>query len=86
MYFRASTKEKADELGVTGFVRNEADGSVFIAAQGEESKLQQLLDWAHEGPKEARVDKVEITKQLDVNEDEKGFEIPTSGKDDNPFG
>ncbi|HNU41845.1 MAG TPA: acylphosphatase, partial [Cyclobacteriaceae bacterium] len=33
VYYRASTKQKADELGIKGFVRNQPDGSVYIEAE-----------------------------------------------------
>jgi acylphosphatase len=37
VFFRASTKAKAEELGISGFVQNEPDGSVYIEAEGEEA-------------------------------------------------
>ena len=62
VFFRASTKEKADELGIKGFVKNERDGSVFIEAQGEEENLNTFLYWCKQGPRLARVDRCEITE------------------------
>ena len=68
VFFRALTKERADELGVRGFVRNEPDGSVYIEAEADERTLQQFMDWCRQGPPRARVEK------LDVNEgDRKDF-------------
>ncbi|GAB3541890.1 acylphosphatase [Pontibacter brevis] len=60
VFFRASTKEKAQELGLTGFVQNEEDGTVYIEAEGSPSALKQLEQWAHEGPRRAQVEKVEV--------------------------
>lgn len=60
VWYRASTKRKADELGLCGFVRNEPDGSVYVEAEGEESLLQALAEWCRRGPELARVEKVEI--------------------------
>ncbi len=59
VFFRASTKEKADELDIKGWVRNEPDGSVLIEAEGEEGKLKEFLDWCWEGPSAARVEEVQ---------------------------
>lgn len=44
VFFRASTKDAADRLGIKGFVRNEPDGSVYIEAEGEEEKLNQFME------------------------------------------
>lgn len=60
VFFRASTKEKADELGITGFTRNELSGHVYIEAEGEASILQAFVQWCHHGPVRARVDLVEM--------------------------
>lgn len=59
VFYRHSAKLKTGELGITGFVRNEPDGSVYIEAQGEEKVLKEFLDWCYEGPDSARVEKVE---------------------------
>lgn len=64
VFFRASTKEQADTLGVTGFVRNEANGDVYIEAEGEESHLQEFLKWCGRGPSRARVDNLKIEEGL----------------------
>lgn len=58
--FRQSAKEIADELGVTGFARNEPNGTVYIEAEGEGENLQKFLAWCRKGPEYAQVNKVEI--------------------------
>jgi len=55
VFFRASTKNEADRLGITGIVRNEPDGSVFIDAEGPEENLSNFTDWCRQGPPHARV-------------------------------
>ena len=60
VFFRASTQEKAEELGLTGFVRNEPDRTVYLEAEGDPESIKQLEAWVHRGPEEARVDKVEV--------------------------
>jgi acylphosphatase len=58
--FRYHTQKVAQQLGVTGFVRNLADGSVEIVATGPDAQVQALLDWAHQGPASAQVNRVEV--------------------------
>ena len=60
VYFRASTKKKAESLGLCGWCRNEADGSVCIEAEGSAEALAELVHWCHEGPELANVEKVEV--------------------------
>lgn len=65
--FRWSAREKARELGVVGYVKNEMDGSVTIVAEGDEAKLKTFLDWCKTGPRWARVDKME-DRWNDIND------------------
>ncbi|HNP17494.1 MAG TPA: acylphosphatase [Fulvivirga sp.] len=58
VFYRASTKHKAEELGITGFVRNEPSGIVYIEAEGQMAQLSALIDWCKIGPKHARVENV----------------------------
>lgn len=60
VWFRASTKEKADALNITGAVRNEPDGSVYVEAEGEEEDLRRFIEWCQRGPANARVDKCDL--------------------------
>ena len=55
VFFRASTKKKADELSLSGFVRNERDGSVYIEVEGDEPGLEEFLEWCRHGPPQASV-------------------------------
>ena len=57
--FRASTKAVADQLGVKGYVKNEANGDVSIAAEGDKFAMEMFLDWCKEGPQDAQVINVE---------------------------
>ena len=43
--FRAATKAIADQLSIKGFVRNQADGSVYIEAEGDQFSINYLVDW-----------------------------------------
>lgn len=69
VYFRASTLEQAIQRGLRGWVRNRADGSVEVVAEGEEAVLRELLAWVEQGPPLASVAEVEA-----VWADEAGLE------------
>ena len=56
--FRYFTWQQATKIGVTGFVRNLADGSVEVVAIGSEVHIQALSDWLHHGPRTATVQQV----------------------------
>lgn len=59
VFFRHSARQKAEELGIKGFAKNEPDDSVYIEAEGEEENLKKFLDWCYQGPAFAQVKKVE---------------------------
>jgi acylphosphatase len=61
VFFRASTREKAKQLGIGGFARNQPDGRVEIIADGDQASLQQFIAWCHEGPPLSRVENVIVT-------------------------
>lgn len=54
--FRWHTQRMARQLGLTGWVRNQPDGSVRLVAEGPHDRLLALLQWARRGPDRARVD------------------------------
>ena len=56
--FRYYIWERANRLGITGYVKNQADGSVEIEAYGEESKLEKLVKYAERGPELANISEV----------------------------
>jgi acylphosphatase len=58
--FRFAMTRKARELGVTGWVRNRADGSVEALVQGSPEAVARILAWARHGPRQAAVDRVEV--------------------------
>lgn len=62
VFFRASTREKANALGIKGFVRNERDESVYIEAEGEENALKEFTAWCRQGPPRAVVEKLDVTE------------------------
>ncbi|MFK7810708.1 MAG: acylphosphatase [Saprospiraceae bacterium] len=60
VWYRASTKRKAEELGLSGTVENKTDGSVYIEVSGSEDQINSLIDWCKEGPELAEVRRVNI--------------------------
>ena len=58
VFYRATAKEIADDLGVKGWVRNLLDRNVEITATGTEESLQKFTDWCKQGPPRAKVDDV----------------------------
>ena len=62
--FRYFTRQYALKIGVTGFVRNLADGSVEVIAVGSESQIEALDAWLQEGPRTAIVDDVFVEDYL----------------------
>lgn len=61
VYFRASTKRQADSLDLTGWVRNLPDGRVEAVFEGDQEPVKVAVDFCHYGPKNADVEKVELT-------------------------
>ena len=61
VFFRASAKAVADQMGVKGIVRNEKDGSVYIEAEGENFMLNEFVLWCNEGPDAASVENISVT-------------------------
>ncbi|GAB6042760.1 acylphosphatase [Endothiovibrio diazotrophicus] len=59
VWFRASTREQAGRLGLTGHARNLPDGAVEVLACGDPAALDQLHRWLHHGPPLARVDRLD---------------------------
>jgi acylphosphatase len=49
VWFRAGTKEKADELGLLGWVKNRPEGTVEIHAEGEKPQLEKFIAWCRKG-------------------------------------
>lgn len=58
VFFRASTRDRATALGLTGYARNLPDGSVEVLGCGEAGRVAALRDWLWRGPAHARVERV----------------------------
>ena len=63
VFFRQSTREKAKELGITGWVKNMPDRTVHILASGTKEHLEELVSWCRQGPPKASVHAVEVKER-----------------------
>lgn len=62
VYYRATAREVAGQLGVAGWVRNRGDGAVAVRAEGQRDAVDRFIEWSRQGPPAARVDEVEISE------------------------
>lgn len=73
VFYRASAQEAAEELGVTGWVKNTREGDVEIMATGTNESLEQFVNWCRKGPQRAVVTEVLVTNKEEEPFD--GFRI-----------
>jgi acylphosphatase len=62
VFFRDSTRERAQSRGVNGWVRNRSDGAVEAVFEGDPEAVESMVRFAREGPGGANVDDVEVTE------------------------
>jgi acylphosphatase len=58
--FRYNTRNQAKRLGVRGWVRNEADGTVRVEAEGNAGSVDKFVNWLKQGPTAARVRDIDV--------------------------
>ena len=61
VFFRHHTQEMANQLQVKGWVKNRRDSRVEALFEGDRERVDQIIEWCHRGPSEARVTKVSVT-------------------------
>ena len=61
VFFRVETKRAADQIGVSGWVRNLKDGTVAAVFEGDRDRVDAILDWCRQGPPHADVTDVAVT-------------------------
>ena len=64
--YRYSACEKARELKLGGFVRNEPDGSVYIEVEGTESGVNEFIEWCRHGAHAARVESLQVRSRDNI--------------------
>jgi acylphosphatase len=60
VFFRQSTRQTALGLGLTGWARNNPDGSVSVVFEGQRQQIDQAVAWCHQGPPAAAVTDVSV--------------------------
>lgn len=74
VFFRVRTQEKARDFGLTGWVKNKADGSVEAVFEGAPEKVEAIIKWCRQGPSGAQVTDVTVSPEEATSSDT-GFEI-----------
>lgn len=73
IFFRQFVKDKADKLGVKGYVRNLEDGRVEIFIEGNKDNVEQMLVFCKQGPQHAQIRSIE--EKQESFQDFKEFKI-----------
>jgi acylphosphatase len=74
VFYRDSTRQKAEELGITGWVKNLPDGRVEAVFEGPAERVREMVGWCEEGPQNASVEDVD-TDFENTGGDLDGFEV-----------
>jgi acylphosphatase len=75
VFFRAYTKDEADRLGLSGWVRNRRDGAVETLIEGEAAAVDRMIGWLHEGSPMANVVRVQVAEEEATGDQHGGFAI-----------
>jgi len=73
VFFRDSTRQRAQAAGVAGWVANKPDGTVEAVLEGDDDAVEAIVRWAHDGPRGADVDRVDVSTE--EPEGLSGFEV-----------
>ena len=74
VFFRDSTRQKAEELDLTGWVKNTPDGRVEALFEGPPDRVREMVRWCEEGPQQASVENVDMDFEA-AGGDLRGFEV-----------
>jgi acylphosphatase len=74
VFFRDSTRRKAEELGLAGWVKNVPDGQVEALFEGPSREVREMVRWCEEGPQRASVENVD-TNFESAGGDLEGFQV-----------
>lgn len=67
VFFRDNTRKKAEELGIKGYAKNLQNGTVEIIVEGDEEKINELIDFIKKGPGIARVKDIKLKHKKPEN-------------------
>lgn len=71
--FRWAAREQAQSIGVAGWARNRADGSVEVEVEGDPERVERMLAWLRQGPPGSAVEQVTVSEAAPDGDD--GFRI-----------
>lgn len=71
VFFRAETRDRASSLGLAGWVRNNRDGTVEAAFEGDRERVESMVEWCRRGPALAEVERVDV--EWEEPRHERGF-------------
>ena len=74
VFFRLETKQAAQRYGVSGWVKNQIDGTVAAVFEGPKENVDAILEWCKQGPPHARVTQVDVAWEEYVGEFD-GFNV-----------
>lgn len=60
VFYRHFAKKTAEKMGITGWAKNENDGSVTIVAQGSKEQIERYIEWAKAGSPMSKVENVTV--------------------------
>ena len=63
-FFRTYTRDAAQSIGVTGWVRNLSDGRVEAVFEGESDKVERMIEWCREGSPMSRIESVDLLEEV----------------------
>ena len=63
VFFRDSTRRRAESAGIAGWVRNTAEGTVEAVFEGDEAAVEEIVAFCRSGPGRAEVSSVEVTEE-----------------------
>lgn len=67
VFYRASAKDVAEEIGVTGWIKNTEEGNVEAMVSGSETQLRKFIEWCKVGPRKAIVTDVVVSNKEEGN-------------------
>jgi acylphosphatase len=73
VFFRAEARARAESFGVAGWIRNVPDGAVEAVFEGEDERVESMVEWCRRGPAGAEVEAVEVEREEPVGET--GFRV-----------
>jgi len=68
VFYRASTRDMAEQFGLTGWVKNTSDGRVEAVFEGEENSVKNMVKWCYQGPRFSDVLNVKVTYEKFLRE------------------